>query len=540
MSLPQMIDKEYETFFPILHAILRDTAAADQEKENQRAHGVMGWGMGEMVAQLAVVLDPDQKRLMGHILDYWRDYQQGPSRRSLEDMVRADDFPEDQLALLEAFDTFQPQCAVIDPLELPALFKTRKESWARQMFRHVSTYALYISQGQQDNPDPRKPPLKGVKDAIQYLRQEFDRGGWVAGDAPQGGSMKEAALELMYMYQDMEIARDEGSLNLPTGIPLIDETMGGYDRRTLNLIMGHTGHRKSAVARTIAYHAALSGFRVLFIPLEWPYDEEWRIFAMMHAHSLMFEGTEKFSMERFRRAQFTEQEKELMERDLVRGLWSHLGTDLVIRSSEDRTWPAIRQLIEAENARQQLDMVVIDYLHLLDLGDARDKSYLMHQNIRELKQMAIHFNADQGLVVVSPVQCNRAGYKAAQLNDGAWESTDIYLYSEMEKSADTIMYTFMPDDLRAKDEMKIGFCKTRRHGIIAPRVVKVDPRVGLVGGSPVVMAQQARQQDEEFAAEFGMEPPGGPRVVQAGPVKLKKAKGGQATMKDLRRILGAK
>ena len=32
-----MIDKEYETFFPLFRAMIRDTSVADQEKENQRA-----------------------------------------------------------------------------------------------------------------------------------------------------------------------------------------------------------------------------------------------------------------------------------------------------------------------------------------------------------------------------------------------------------------------------------------------------------------------------------------------------------------------
>jgi hypothetical protein len=46
----EMIDKEHETFFPLLHAMIRDTSVADQEKENQRACEVMVWGMGETVS----------------------------------------------------------------------------------------------------------------------------------------------------------------------------------------------------------------------------------------------------------------------------------------------------------------------------------------------------------------------------------------------------------------------------------------------------------------------------------------------------------
>jgi hypothetical protein len=108
----------------------------------------------------------------------------------------------------------------------------------------------------------------------------------------------------------------------------------------------------------------------------------------------------------------------------------------------------------------------------------------MCQAVRELKQLCLHFNDDKGLVVVSPVQGNRKGYAAAVANGGAWEASDIHMYGEMEKSADNILYTFQPDELKADNKMKLGFCKTRRHGPTAPLQVIVDPQVGLVGGSP--------------------------------------------------------
>jgi DnaB-like helicase C terminal domain len=503
--MSEMIDKEYETFFPLLHAILRDTAAADLEKENQRARDVMMWGMGDTVGKLAVVLDPDEKRLMIHILDYWRDYQQGPSRRSLEDMVRADDFPEAQVALLEAYDTFQPQCAVIDPLEVPALFKTREESWARQMFLHVTYQGRLIAQGEQPASDWKEAPKKGVKDAIQYLDKELHSAAFNLGVDINGGPIRDLASEVVGLYRQNVQARKSNTLTIKTGIPLIDDVIGGYDRKTLNLILGTVGQRKSAVARTIAYYAAVNGFRVLFLCLEWPWQEEVQIFAMMHAHSDQFLGTESFSIENFRNGMLAEDEVQFLESDIVVGFRQRLNTKLVIRGIPDRSWPNVRSVIQAENAIEKLDMVVIDYITLLDpmppgSGAPRggNTTDAMNQIIREIKHMALFFDDGRGLVFVSPVQGNRNGYEAAVANQGAWEATAIYQYSELEKSADTVLYTFMPDDLKADNKMRIGFCKTRRHGTTVPQTVTVDPQVGLVGGS-----SQTKERLEKEARDMG-------------------------------------
>jgi hypothetical protein len=106
----------------------------------------------------------------------------------------------------------------------------------------------------------------------------------------------------------------------------------------------------------------------------------------------------------------------------------------------------------------------------------------------------------------------------------------------MEKSADNILYCFQDDPLRAKNEMKIGFCKTRRHGVITPRLVTIDPLVGLVGGSPVVMARQSKI-DEEFAQEMGWTHSTG---VKTRPAPLvKKARGRDEGMDLLKKLAKA-
>jgi hypothetical protein len=149
--------------------------------------------------------------------------------------------------------------------------------------------------------------------------------------------------------------------------------------------------------------------------------------------------------------------------------------------------------------------------------------------------MCMHFNDDRGIVVVSPVQCNRKGYALAKANGGVWEATDIWMYGEMEKSADNILYTYMPDDLKRANQMKLGFAKTRRHGPIAPQVVDVDPKVSLVGGSPIALAM-----DVWACSPFGEKPgkkPGEESGVIRGKRRPKPVSDGSITHEQMRRMI---
>jgi KaiC/GvpD/RAD55 family RecA-like ATPase len=537
--MSQMFDNERDTFYAILHAMLRSTPATEQE--NDRAREVVKW-TAEHRSAISCVLDLDEKKVFEHVVVYWSKLKQAPSRQTLEELIRQDDMPEPYLALLDDYDKWQPQLKTRDFIEVDSLVRDRTLCWNKQYFQFVTQNARTIADSGLESGNYKDPMLKGVPDAINYLLKEFHSEVFQPAGEGAGGSMFELADRVMEVYERIEEEREAGTLMIPTGIPVIDDAMGGLIRRTLNLVLGNAGERKSATVRTAAYWAALSGHRVLFVPLESALEEELSTFSMMHAHNFSFEGAELFSIGRFRDGLFNEAEKQAMRDVLVPALKQELGTNLVIRSVEDKSWANIRQLIEAENVNGQLDMVVIDYIALFDLSMERgDKTFAMHQAVRELKQLALHMNDDRGVVVLSPVQGSRKGYDEAVANQGVWEQNGIWMYSEMGKSADNILYTFMPPDMMAVNKMKLGFCKTRRHGPIAPVLVEVDPQVSIVGGSPIVMAARAAR-DQEMAAYITDQPatpkgPGtGPTLIK-GKRKPKPASDGSLSAAAVRRLI---
>lgn len=486
MPLEKLIDNRLETWYPLMHAMLRPkTSTLEQaEQERLRSQGMYDWIVLHTAA-MAKVLDEPEKELFGHVLDHLRDYKELPSRATLEEMVRRNSkFPEAQLDRLALYDEHISFQRSTDAVEMETIFKIRKTAWMQLKFMHATQVARFIAITGVESDDRRGPLRKGVPDAVNFLLEELHSGVFSMEAPVTGGSMEVLADKVVTQYDTNKAEAQANTLTIRTGIPLIDDEMHGYNRKTLNLILGTQGQRKSAVARTIAYYAATFGYRVLFIPMEWPVEEEIGIFAMMHAHNVdHFTGTGAMSIAKYNYARLEASEETFMAEELVGNLKTALGDKLVLRGVPDRSWPAMRAMIEAEDAHAPLDLVVIDYIGLIDCSQARDTTFQMNQYVREIKHMCMHHDGGRGLTVLAPVQGNRKGYDDAIKNGGMWEPSGIYQYSELEKSADTIMFTVQPEEMKVLNTMKIGFCKTRRHGVFQPQVVKVDPKVGLVGGS---------------------------------------------------------
>lgn len=275
----------------------------------------------------------------------------------------------------------------------------------------------------------------------------------------------------------------------------------GLRRGTFNCILGHAGQRKSALARTIAYNAAMTKKRVLYIPLESTFDEELTYFALIHAQNpTCFGGTADFSIKRFDECDFTEEEEKFLRNAIVPDLKETIGDNLIIRQLADTTWENVKSVIELENFLRPLDLIVIDYVTIMDVSQYRDHVVAYTQIAKQLKLTAQNLkNGRGGAAILTPLQGSRKGYEEAQANDGAWEKTGVYMYSEMYNSADLVMYTYMPIELQNSGELKIGTCKSRKSADMPAQLVPINLLNSYIGVYP-----GADEDADEPAPSFGM------------------------------------
>jgi hypothetical protein len=156
-------DTELETFFPLLHAMLRATPTSPDELTRSRE--VMQWAMRH-VDDIMKVLDEDESRLFEHIIGHWEDHSEGPSRLTLEALVWKGNLPQPQLALLEDYDKYLPYLTVTDAIDVLTAFKNRQESWRKQQLVGALHQARVIAESGLAG-SKREP----VDDACDFLRQ---------------------------------------------------------------------------------------------------------------------------------------------------------------------------------------------------------------------------------------------------------------------------------------------------------------------------------------------------------------------------------
>ena len=138
------------------------------------------------------------------------------------------------------------------------------------------------------------------------------------------------------------------------------------------------------------------------------------------------------------------------------------------------------QIIELVDRKCPLDLVFIDYLTLMNVGDSRHPTETIHATIKEVKDFCLSFHGGKGLTVLTPVQGSRRGYDAAAGVGGTWTKDGIYMFSEFERSLDTLLYVFADTELKELNLLKVGTCKTRRSLDVDATLVKRNAVSGLI------------------------------------------------------------
>jgi hypothetical protein len=146
----------------------------------------------------------------------------------------------------------------------------------------------------------------------------------------------------------------------------------------------------------------------------------------------------------------------------------------------------IQRWAEKLHRETPLDMILIDYLGLVDLGPGKvgqEQSSYLNQVVRQTKIMANSFAGGRGITVLSPFQANRDGYKEAEKNSGRYKLTAMAWASEAEKSADLVYSTYLDDGLRAANELVVGSLKARDSEVLTDLVkVFCDPKTRRIEG----------------------------------------------------------
>jgi hypothetical protein len=466
-------------FHRILHAVLR---ANETPEEVARATEVMNWVCRNLHI-LRRVLEASQARLFNVIFQHFIKHNIPTNRTYTGEMVRNEDQPDGMVAILEDYDENLPNLqTVTTALDMPQVMADRIADWERVTMLDALDQAKRITVGLAAPKKGTEERPKGARDAAGYLFDALHTGVIVSDTRTVGGSVKKNLPDIMAIH---EINRQEAltdRLTIRTQLSCLDKAIRGFRKPELIGVLGYAGNFKTTLCRTFVYNAALQGFRFVHVPLESSYDEELMLYGIMHAHSPDFKrhNMTGINRQKFEDGKMTVEEIAFLTDWVIPDFQSNIKGDVIICQPTKGTWAEVKQIIETEDRERPIDGFLIDYLALMDVSESRNPIAAINETIKQVKNFCLTFRGGEGLCGITPVQGKREGYDQAKGNGGQWESDGVYMYSECEKSVDKLIYVYTDDELKGRNNAKVGVCKSRRSIDAAPCLVARHPNSGRI------------------------------------------------------------
>lgn len=289
---------------------------------------------------------------------------------------------------------------------------------------------------------------------------------------------------------DEKLQPQDTTGRIKIGFPHVDNNIiiGKKNLRFVG-IMGMSGDGKTTILNTIVYNVLCGGHNVLYVSLEHDPQEIWEFMAFLHSSHEDYD---------FRLPPLTDWElandpesgKKVTERDKA-----NMGQILIdIRDRRNlpglldvqqfRNWESIVAHLETNHKENRYDVLVIDYIARLDVdGDPRYRDQQIKNIIHKAQSLTRSFDENRGLVLISPMQVNRQGNKAANAAEEGEMRYDINAisnFSEYQHDMDYIFSVWSNDDMKERHELEMQTIKTRKGKRPPVALLKIDANSGYV------------------------------------------------------------
>jgi replicative DNA helicase len=230
-------------------------------------------------------------------------------------------------------------------------------------------------------------------------------------------------------------AKDGEAPCIKTGIPELDDKLGGLFPGELCIVAGRPAMGKTAFGLNIAQNAAAAGHKVLFFSLEMPTDQ----LAMR-----LYARETGISVDAQRKGAITDGQA----RDLQTAARNLMNLPLYIDDQAGLNVAQIRSRIRRHMRRQGAELIVIDYLGLIrPTNPAINRTYQIEEVTTGLKAAAKDF----GVPVMLLAQINRG---VESRDDKRPTMSDLKDSGAIEQDADAVMLLYRNDYYLAQKEPK--------------------------------------------------------------------------------------
>jgi len=257
---------------------------------------------------------------------------------------------------------------------------------------------------------------------------------------------------------------------------------------THNALVDFTFQHNTTFALNWASQAALGiGFNVAIFSQEMPKEQIWRILGTIHSSHPKWEDRKPLLYEQVKSATLSPEDEVWLMNTLIPDLRNpEHGKIIVYDPLPNPTIDEIRVTAETINRTDPLDMMIIDYIGLLNASPSKKKMQatagaVINENLKAAKQMALDFNEGQKILVVTPHQINRKGFESAQKSNGVYEFSALSDANEAERSADVVITVFADDPLKQRHEAVGTMLKNRDGRVVQPWNLFYSPEHRIMG-----------------------------------------------------------
>jgi replicative DNA helicase len=224
---------------------------------------------------------------------------------------------------------------------------------------------------------------------------------------------------IQYLYEN----RGQ-TIGVPTGFIDLDRLLGGFQQADLIIVAGRPGTGKTSLALTVADQAARRhGLCIAIFSLEMPSQQ---------VVQRLVSGATGIESQRLRTGDISEEELS----SIARAMGELSGTSVYIDDTPAIAPMEIRAKVRRLQAENRIDLVIVDYLQLMQAGvrmenRVQEVSYIS----RQLKSLAIELN----LPVLACSQLSRA---VESRTDKRPLLSDLRESGSIEQDADVVMFIY--------------------------------------------------------------------------------------------------
>jgi hypothetical protein len=402
------------------------------------------------------------------------------THKGLEESVHVELEP-----LVEMFEETPPEVTDIELLVDESLKQVRSSYWE-------ISYGNAINITVSGVPTKNGGLLKGPDDAMRYLAERRSKD-LISESNLSAGFLHENADLVQANFETALSTENTGRFKL--GFDQIDRNVligtGSNMNRFIGLL-GQSGDGKSTTLHSIVYNLISQGATVLYNSTEHDPEELWEIMAFLcyerYMDTMALPARYVWDMARGGdeecRKQITTKHIENM-RIITNGLKNRALVPGTVDCQRFTTMPEILDHMSTHDRKYHYDVLAIDYLGSLSVGcDLKLEVAARKEMIVNCQTLTRTWNNGKGLVVISPIQVNRDGKKAAdkaEAGERRYQRDAIRDYSEYCHYMDFIFSVYSSDVMRVDCQIELDVVKAPRKGR-APMVdiATLDRRTGKV------------------------------------------------------------